>query len=90
VRNQTGVRRGSDARRAGKLVALTLAAAAGYRHVQISRLSPFPMFDCRAVKAPVAANAKTRQAPLAEESVDGGRMYAQVVGQFLNGEDIVP
>jgi hypothetical protein len=88
-RRKQGSAEGARARKAGELVALTLAAAAGYRHVQVGRLSALPLFDRRTIEAPVAANAKTRQASLAEQAVNRGRMYAQVIGQLLDGEDVV-
>jgi hypothetical protein len=74
----------------GELVVLTPAAAASYWHVQTRRLSALPLFDRRAIEAPVAADAKAGQASLTEQTIDCSWMYAQVVGQLLNREDIVP
>ncbi len=72
-------------------IALPLAPAASrYRRFEAGELGVFPLLDRGAVKAPIATHAKTWETSLPEEAIDSGRMDAQMLGEFSDGEDIVP
>jgi len=69
---------------------LSFTATARRRQLGPGQLRMLPSLDRAAIEAPVTADAKTRQTTLPQEPVDRSRMHPQVVGQFLDGENIVP
>jgi hypothetical protein len=71
-----------------RLIGSTLAPAARDRRWRLGRLQPFPLFNRRAIEPPIAPDAKTGQTSLPQEAVNRGRMHAQMLRQFLDGEYI--
>ena len=48
-----------------------------------------PLFDRRAIEAPLRADAKTGQLPCAKQSVNRGWVHAKVIGEFLHRHDFL-
>jgi hypothetical protein len=74
----------------GVSVTGAFAPPARGRQLEAGNLHALPLLDRGAIEAPIAADAKTRETTLAEEAVDGCGVDAQMLGQFLDCEDIVP
>jgi hypothetical protein len=68
---------------------LAFAAAPRDYNLLARSLGLFPLLDRCPIKAPITAYAKARKQALAQQTIDGRRMDAQVFGQFLNREYIV-
>jgi hypothetical protein len=74
----------------GPSITVTLPPPARDRLFETRNLRALPLLNRGAIKAPIAADAKPGETPLSQQAIDRSRMHAQMLGEFLNRENIVP